>query len=142
MYQAGMNKGELKKMPSTDIRLPIHPVHGIVNRGDYPVEELFIHKPDFFWQIGTTTIIQNLDGPHHKKKIHYLRDERINSFLVDKGYIVKRHPFERMTLTMLRGIYEETRLLVNRTIEEWDKLSKREARGFVDRIEKVVRGYR
>ena len=37
MLQVGKNKGELSQMPLTGIKLAMHPIHGIVNEGDYPV---------------------------------------------------------------------------------------------------------
>jgi hypothetical protein len=66
MFQAGKNRGELKVMPMTDVYLPLHPVHGVVDKGEYPISELFIHRPDYHWHIGFFFIDLELDGPYHR----------------------------------------------------------------------------
>lgn len=123
MLQAGKNKGELTQMPHTgdDTYIILHPLHGEVNRGDYPDEELFIHRPDFYWRIGLTFIDLELDGPYHQDEPQYSRDQRINKLLLKSGYVLKRYPFERMTKGMLKRIYVETCVLVNGYVKKWDE---------------------
>lgn len=124
MCQVGVNKGELKRMPSTNIKIPLHPVHGEVNEGDYPTSELFIHRPDFHWQIGAFFIILELDGPYHQKEPQYSRDQKINKLLLKSGYVLKREPFKRMTKGLLKRIYLETCELVNGYVEKWTRLRR------------------
>lgn len=121
LYQAGHNRGELSQMPLTDIKLPMHPIHGVVDGVSYPISELFIHRPDFYWRIGLVFIDQELDGPHHRNEPHYSRDRRINALLLKSGFIVKRYPFERMTKGLLKRIYVETCSIVNGYVEKWGR---------------------
>ena len=123
LYQNGYLRKELRKMPLTEVKIPLHPVHGVVDVGEYPRSELFLTRPDFYWQIGFYGIYQYLDGKHHLKKLHYHRDEHVTKLLEASGCIVLRHPFTRMTKGLLQAIYEETCAVVNGYCDKWDKMN-------------------
>lgn len=122
-YQRGCLDGDLRKMPLTDIVIPLHPVHGVVNVGDFPVRDLFKARPDFYWGIGVFTITQFLDGKHHLNKIHYLRDKKITKLLEKSGYKVLRHSYVRASKGFLKEVYVETRDVVNGLCETWDNMN-------------------
>ncbi len=123
MLQVGHNKGELLQMPLTGIKMAMHPIHGVVDVGEYPISELFIHRPDFYWQIGTVIIDLELDGPYHQHDPQYSRDQKINKLLVNSGVVLKREPFETMTKGNLKRIYKETCQLINKYVDEWRNLN-------------------
>lgn len=49
-------------------------------------------RPDFLFP--KSRVLVYLDGPHHQKKIHSDRDDRVNEQAIDQGWHVQRVPYD------------------------------------------------